>query len=76
MKGLKPIRMARGYTQVVLATKLNVSQSTVAEWESGAIFPSGSKVPEIADALECSIDARYGREAVRSGGEERQLRGE
>lgn len=62
MRCLKPIRLARGYTQVVLATKLNVSQSTIAEWESGATFPSGSKVPEIADALECTIDALYGRE--------------
>ena len=67
MKGLKSIRMARGYTQVVLATKLNVSQSTVAEWESGAAFPSGSKVPEIADALECTIDALYGREISECG---------
>ena len=72
MKGLKPIRMARGYTQVVLATKLNVSQSTVAEWESGATFPSGSKVPEIADALECTIDALYGREPP--GAEEKDAR--
>lgn len=62
MKGLKAIRVALGYTQVVLAAKLNVSQSTVAEWESGATFPSGSKVPEIADVLECTIDALYGRE--------------
>ena len=31
-------------------------------WENGSILPNAAKLPELADALGCSIDALYGRE--------------
>lgn len=59
--GLKPIREARGMTQKQLAGELNMAQSNIAMWESGAVLPSAGKLPELADILCCSIDALYGR---------------
>lgn len=62
MKGLKEIRLRCGLTQADLAAKLGVTQSAVAMWERGAVMPAASKIPELANALNCSIDALYGRE--------------
>lgn len=63
MDGLKAIRVQRGLTQAALASILGVTQSVVAMWERGAVLPAASKLPEIADALNCSIDALFGRSA-------------
>ena len=62
MKSLKMLREQKNMRQDELAQKIGVSRSTVAMWESGAIMPSADKLPKIADALNCSIDALYGRE--------------
>ncbi|MBR2934879.1 MAG: helix-turn-helix transcriptional regulator [Oscillospiraceae bacterium] len=62
MDGLKDIRRQRGLTQADLATMLGVTQSVVAMWERGAVLPSASKLPDIADALSCSIDALFCRD--------------
>ena len=61
MECLKKIRLQRGLTQADLATKMGVTQSVVAMWERGAVLPSAGKLPELADALDCSIDALFGR---------------
>lgn len=62
MKRLKELRMAKGYTQVMFAGMLGVTQGTLASWEAGTYMPTADKLPLIADALGCSIDALYGRE--------------
>lgn len=62
MKELKHIRVDRGMYQAELAQMLGVTQSSVAQWESGAVMPQGVLLPKIADALGCTIDALYGRE--------------
>lgn len=62
MDGIKKIRKERGFTQMDLALKLGVTQSVVAMWERGATMPLASKLPELADILDCSIDALFGRE--------------
>lgn len=62
MKGLRRLRQMANLTQKKLAEQLNVSQSNIAMWETGAAMPSASKLPELADLLHCSIDALYGRE--------------
>ena len=61
MKMLRAIRMQRSMTQKQLADDIGVTQSNVAMWESGAAMPSAAKLPELADALHCSIDELYGR---------------
>ena len=62
MKGLRQLRQMANLTQKQLAEQLNVSQSNIAMWETGAAMPSASKLPELADLLHCTIDALYGRE--------------
>ena len=62
MQGLKHIRQSAGLTQADLAQKMGVTQSLVAMWERGAVLPNAAKLPELADALSCTIDALYGRE--------------
>lgn len=45
-----------GLTQGELSKKLNVSQSTVAMWETGINKPRADKLPELAKIFGCSID--------------------
>ena len=53
---LKKIREARNITQMELAAKIDVPQSTIASWETGRAFPRAEKLPAIAKALGCTID--------------------
>lgn len=64
MEALKAIRLSLGMTQADLAAKVGVTQSVIAMWERGATLPTASKLPDIADALNCSIDALFGRGQV------------
>ena len=61
VKGLKigDLRKAVGMTQVKLAEILGVSQSTVAQWESGEVMPKTEKLPALAEALGCKIDELF-----------------
>ena len=56
MSNIKMYRKMQGYTQSELATKIGVSQQTIAKWESGNAFPLAGKLPEIAKILSCTID--------------------
>lgn len=58
---LKAIRVAKGMTQSDLANTMGVTQPVITMWESGTTVPNGAKLPDLADALCCSIDALYGR---------------
>lgn len=55
MKGIKELREAAGLTQRALAEKVGVDRTAVAKWESGATFPTSSKLPKIAEALRCTV---------------------
>lgn len=56
MKNLKKLREKRHMTQKELATKLGVSQGTVARWEQEPNrYPAGEMIPRIADLLACDI---------------------
>lgn len=59
MKGLAAARKAAGMTQNGLALKVRVTQASVAMWEHGYKYPSADKLPVIADALGCTIDALF-----------------
>lgn len=50
-------------TQNELATQVGVTRSALANWEIGLSLPPSDKLPQLADALHCSIDALFGREA-------------
>lgn len=53
---IKAIRVQQGLTQYELAKKLGLSsKSTVSMWESGERTPSAALLPQIAEALKCSV---------------------
>lgn len=60
-KKIKERRIAKGYTQEQLGKLLNVSTQAVSKWERGGM-PDIELLPDIADALEISIDALFGRD--------------
>lgn len=53
---IKMYRKQKRLTQVQLGEELNVAQSTVAMWETGASMPRADKLPELARLFNCSID--------------------
>lgn len=54
---LQTERKRMGLTQSDLAEKLNVSPQAISNWERGETFPDISLLPDLADALHCSVDA-------------------
>lgn len=59
MKGLAEARKKANIRQTELAEKMNVQQSTISMWESGATSPSAEKLPKLARILGCTIDALF-----------------
>ena len=62
---IREMRQAAGLTQAELAAKVKVNQTAVSQWERESVLPSCDKLPELAEALNCTIDALFGREATR-----------
>lgn len=60
---VKKLRLAAKLTQAELADQIGVDRSTIAYWESNAAMPRAELLPKLADALRCTIDALFGREA-------------
>ena len=44
-------------TQAELSEKLNVSPQAVSNWERGETIPDVTLLPDLANALHCSVDA-------------------
>lgn len=59
---IKELREVAGLTQNELAEQLNVNQTAVSQWERNTAMPSAEKLPMLADALHCTIDALFGRD--------------
>lgn len=59
---LKRLRKEKGLTQVELAERLNLSQATIASWESGLRRPDLDFLPTIADFYGVSVDDLLGRD--------------
>lgn len=58
---MKKLRKSRGWKQQSIADKLGKKVSTYAGWENSPRLPPTEMIPEIARALECTIDYLYGR---------------
>ena len=56
MKGLKRLRKRCDLTQEQLAKRLDVSQSSVAMWETGKTRPRGDRLAKLALVLDCSFE--------------------
>ena len=53
-------RRALGFTQQVLAEKLNISFQAISKWENGTSCPDIDLLPRLAAVLNLSIDALLG----------------
>lgn len=60
---IKERREAMGLTRIQLADSLGVTTVAVRKWEVGLAMPNADKLPALADLLNCSIDALYGRDS-------------
>ena len=59
---IQELRIEMGFSQRELAQKLKVSPGNLCDWEKGRTQPDVTKLIEIADALDVSIDELVGRE--------------
>ena len=55
-ENLKKIRKDKGYTQEILAEKLNVVRQTVSRWEKGLSLPDVDMLSKIANVLETDVN--------------------
>lgn len=64
MKQIRVYREAAGMTQKELARRIGIASPSLCKMEKPGNYPDARRLPDIADALACSIDALYGREQV------------
>ncbi|MGB4589956.1 MAG: cobalamin-dependent protein [Clostridiaceae bacterium] len=62
---MKSLRKEYGYTQSEVASKLNIGQTTIANYENGSRIPDISKLSMLADLYVVSIDYLLGRSEER-----------
>lgn len=55
-KTIAELRKAKGWTQVELSERLNISDKAVSKWESEAGYPEITMFPQLANLFEVSID--------------------
>lgn len=55
-ENLKKIRKDKGYTQEILAEKLNVVRQTVSKWEKGLSLPDVDMLSKLANVLETDVN--------------------
>lgn len=59
MNAIIRLRKKQGLSQVQLAEKLNITQGAVSQWEMGLSKPKSEILPELAKALDCTIDELF-----------------
>ncbi len=68
------LRKEQGYTQTSLAEILNVSNRTVSKWENGDGYPDITILPEIAKALNITVDELlYGEKFIEKDKEKNSI---
>lgn len=64
---MKSERVKRGYTQKMLADRLQIAQSTYSLYESGKGIPNAEILEKLANIYGISIDCLCGRDIVEIG---------
>lgn len=59
MNAIVKLRRKQGLSQAQLAEKLNITQGAVSQWEMGLSKPKSEILPELAKALNCTIDELF-----------------
>lgn len=62
MKQLRVLREAANISTATLAKEMGVSSQAVGKWERGEAMPRAELLPKLADLLNCTLDALYGRD--------------
>ena len=62
-EAIKTLRLAKGIGQAELGRMIGVTPAAVLQMESPGCYPTADKLPLIAKALNCTIEALYGDEA-------------
>lgn len=52
----RKLRKERRYSQLKVASDLNVAQSTIASWEAGVRSPNMDMIPQLAEYFGVSVD--------------------
>lgn len=55
-RNIARLRKEKGMTQMEMADRMGISYQAVSNWERGETMPDISKLPELADIFEVSID--------------------
>ena len=55
-ENIKNLRKAKGYSQEVLAERLNVVRQTVSKWENGLSVPDAKMLNRLAELFEVPLD--------------------
>ena len=63
-KRINELRTARGWSQVELAHRLQISKQTVSNWENDNVLPSIEMLLRLADFFGVTADYLLGREAT------------
>lgn len=63
---LSLMRKLRGYTQLQMAERLEISRSTYTNYESGYRSPDFEALERISEILDCSLDDLFGRTTQRT----------
>lgn len=63
-ENIRKYRSLRGLTQEELAAKVGVSGQAVSKWETNDTLPDPAILPDIADALNVSIDLLFGHQST------------
>lgn len=61
---INTLRTAMGWSQIVLANRLNVSKQTVSNWENGNIQPSIEMLVRLAKVFHVSTDYMLGLDEI------------
>lgn len=59
---IRSLRLSKGWSQVELAKKLDVTKQSVSNWENDNIQPSVEMLVKIADAFNVSTDVLLSRD--------------
>lgn len=59
MRGLNTMRRRAGYTVAQLAEKMGCTCSAIYFWEAGRYWPKAECLPQLAQALGCTIDELF-----------------
>lgn len=57
-------RKAKGYTQMQLAEKLNITDRAVSKWETGKSMPDSAIMPELCRLLDITINDLFNGEVI------------